>query len=271
MNKSIKIIFSLFAVVSLSSFKNSNGLDVDSNLVKNEKTATSPLTDSVKTLVIAPAEITNAMKKEKKKKIALVGNFGYSYRINEVDPSLSGILKQHVEKLKSGYSYDITAYYMYLKTMGFGLKYNVHNASQTTSNLVFTDSDGRSTYGGISDKISVDYFALAYIAKTPRSKTGEAFFEMSLGYMHYSNDYIFISEQGKYTGGNLGLSFGFGYDFQIAPNFLIGPKINFATTTLSSVQAENKLTGTKENLTLKDNKKIGLTRIDFSVGATVSF
>ena len=130
--------------------------------------------------------------------------------------------------MKSGLSYDLTAYYLKDGSNGFGIKYNVYQSSGTIRNQSLFLSDGTVISGDFSDDITISFIGPSFIiSENQNSKLGEANLELAIGYISYKNDSRIIGNPLKITGGDLGVIGGFGYHFRLAPNFLIGPQMNF--------------------------------------------
>ena len=57
----------------------------------------------------------------KEGKVAIMASAGYAWRTAEIDGSITYPLRSHVEKLTSGFHFDISAYHRIAPNMGLGL------------------------------------------------------------------------------------------------------------------------------------------------------
>lgn len=68
-------------------------------------------------------------KKEKELHFMVTADVNYAYRLETPENSFNVNDEQYLKNLKSGISYDISAYYMANEYVGIGLKYNVYKSS----------------------------------------------------------------------------------------------------------------------------------------------
>ncbi len=95
--------------------------------------------------------------------------------------------------------------------------------------------------------------------------------ELALGYMGYKDLATFSGNRMTIKGGNLGIVGGFGYQFRISPNFLVGPQVNFVGGVLNKVTLTYP-DGSKQKVKFEeDNEKENLWRIDLALGAKFRF
>ena len=91
--------------------------------------------------------------------------------------------------MKSGLSYDLTAYYLKDGSNGFGIKYNVYQSSGTIRNQSLFLSDRTVISGDFSDDITISFIGPSFIiSENQNSKLGEANLELAIGYISYKND-----------------------------------------------------------------------------------
>ena len=69
----------------------------------------------------------------KQSKVAIMASAGYAWRTAEIDGSITYPFRSHVEKITSGFHFDISAYHRIAPNMGLGLKFNRYSASAQTS------------------------------------------------------------------------------------------------------------------------------------------
>ncbi|WP_281310318.1 hypothetical protein [Flavobacterium flavigenum] len=207
----------------------------------------------------------------KTSKFLLLANVAQSFRVASSPDGLNSEQKEYLKKLKSGLSYDISAYYLKDERTGFGLKYNAYKSSGTLSNQQVTLDDGTTYRGDFSDDITISFIGASFIlTEGQNSRTGEANLELAIGYMAYQNKSTIIGSPLKITGGNLGMIGGIGYHFRVTPHFLIGPQINFAGGVLKKLKYKHA-DGSTETIKLDKEEFENLWRIDLAIGAKFRF
>lgn len=207
----------------------------------------------------------------KRDKIILTANIGTSFRLGETPNNIGAIEKSHIESLKRGLSYDISAYYMTSESSGFGLKYNVFQSQNTINNLTFTLADNSVTYGSISDDITIGFIGASVLhTENTAAKVGEGVFELAIGYIYYKDYARYANNKFEIRGGNLGMTGGFGYHFRVTPKFLIGPQVNFIAGVLKEVDIKYE-NGTTQTKKLDKDEYENLWRIDLVIGAKFRF
>ncbi|MEM0578107.1 hypothetical protein [Flavobacterium polysaccharolyticum] len=207
----------------------------------------------------------------KRSKFLFLANIAQSYRLASSPDGLNSEQKKYFRDLKSGISYDLTAYYVKDGRNGFGVKYNVYQSSGTIKNQSIILNDGTVISGAFSDDISITFIGPSIIlSENESARTGEANLELAIGYIGYQNDSKIIGNPLKITGGNLGMIGGMGYHFRLAPNFLIGPQVNFIGGMLKKLKY-TYADGTSETIKLNEEEYENLWRIDLAIGAKLRF
>lgn len=201
----------------------------------------------------------------------LLANVAQSFRVASSPDGLNSEQKKYMKKLKSGLSYDISAYYLKDDRTGFGLKYNVYKSSGTIRNQQITLNDGINYQGDFSDDITISFIGPSFIlTEGKNARVGEANLELAIGYMAYRNNSTIIGSPLKITGSNLGMIAGMGYHFRITPHFLLGAQANFVGGVLRKLKYEYP-NGSTETIKLDDEEIENLWRIDLAVGAKFRF
>jgi spermidine/putrescine-binding protein len=204
------------------------------------------------------------------KKIVLSVNGGYAYRLAAIADGIDGAAEQHMKNLKSGYSYQANLYYMFNKQTGVGIEYSAFKASETLpGQYEATGPNGQTGITTISDDITISYYGAGFIHNLLQEDEHKVYINASLGYMHYNNDAHIVGNY-KITGGNLGMAVGIAYQYMAAKGFSVGPRLGFAAATLTKVTYEGP-NGYNEEITLEDNNKESLLRLDLGVQAMYRF
>ena len=90
---------------------------------------------------------------------------------------------------------------------------------------------------------------------------------MSLGYMGYKNDKVFIDNY-TVTGNTIGLAFDFGYDITLFDNLLIGLQLSVITATISKFKWDDGIN--IQTINLEKGEYESLNRIDLSIGFRIN-
>ncbi|MBF4493110.1 hypothetical protein IR010_11205 [Flavobacterium sp. MR2016-29] len=201
----------------------------------------------------------------------LAANIAQSFRVASSPDGLNSEQKEYLKKLKSGVSYDISAYYLKEGKTGFGLKYNVYKSSGTIDNQIITEDDGTEYNGSFTDDITISFIGPSFImTEDERARVGEANLELALGYLSYQNKSTVFGSPVKITGSNLGVIGGMGYHFRITPHFLVGPQVNFVGGVLKKLKYKYE-DGSTETIKLGDDDFENLWRIDLAISAKFRF
>ncbi len=210
-------------------------------------------------------------KSYKRSKFLILANIAQSFRVAGTPSGLNSEQKKYIKQLKSGLSYDISAYYLKDSERGFGLKYNVYLSDGIIKNQPLVLQDGTTIRGDFTDDIKIAFIGPSFImSQNENAKLGEANLEIALGYMSYINNSTFIGAPIKISGGNLGMIGGMGFHFRLIPNVLLGPQINFAGGVLRKLKFKYP-DGTEETIKLDEDNLENLWRIDLALSAKFRF
>lgn len=205
----------------------------------------------------------------KNPKFVVLANVGQSFRLAETPDGLSAADREYVKELKTGLSYDFSAYYVKNES-GYGLKYNVFRSKNDRISPISLDPIV-SGLTSVSDDITISYIGPTFIyTEGQNAKVGEAFFEVSLGYMAYKNRATFEYERFTIKGGTFGMIAGGGYHFRVHKQFLIGPQVSFVGGTIKKFKLQRS-NGTTETIKLEKDNYENLWRIDLSISAKFRF
>jgi hypothetical protein len=210
-------------------------------------------------------------KSRKATNFLILSTIGQSFRVADSPKGLNTEQNTYLKKLKSGLSYDFSAYYLNDNQAGIGIKYNVYKSNGLLQNQVVTFKDGSEGVGSISDAITISFIGPSIIIyNNENSKLGEANLELALGYMSYENQARVLNQRFSVKGADLGIIGGMGYYFRLSPHFLIGPQVNFVGGVLRKLKITYS-DGSIENVKLEKEKFENLWRIDLTIGAQFRF
>ena len=192
----------------------------------------------------------------KQSKVAIMASAGYAWRTAEIDGSITYPFRSHVEKITSGFHFDISAYHRIAPNMGLGLKFNRYSASAETS------------LGGVylSTKDRIIFIGPSFLySNFERETPHKIYYDMAIGYVQYTSNTFVNTQKIENKGSALGLYSTIGYQYAVNRSFLIGPQIGFGLGVLKSY-TEN---GVRK--TLGNGEKEGLGRVSLAATATIRF
>ena len=194
----------------------------------------------------------------KQSKVTVMASAGYAWRTAKIPSGTAYYLKNHFEKLTSGFNFDISAYHRIAPNMGLGLKFNRYSASAETSLAgVYLNTKDRIIFIGPSFMYS------NFEMDTPH----KFYWDVALGYQQYTSSNNF-SGLGNFEvkGSSVGLYSTIGYQYAVNRSFLIGPQLGFGLGAVK-LHVENG-----RSLSLANNdKKEGLGRVSLAATATIRF
>lgn len=192
----------------------------------------------------------------KQSKVTVMASAGYAWRTAKIPSGTAYYLKNHFEKLTSGFNFDISAYHRIGPNMGLGLKFNRYSASAQTSPAgVYLSTKDRIIFIGPSFMYS------NFERETPH----KIYYDMAIGYVQYTSNTFVNTQKIENKGSALGLYSTIGYQYAVNRSFLIGPQIGFGLGVLKSY-TEN---GVRK--TLGNGEKEGLGRVSLAAMATIRF
>ena len=192
----------------------------------------------------------------KQSKVAVMASAGYAWRTAKIPSGTAYYLKNHFEKLTSGFNFDISAYHRIGPNMGLGLKFNRYSASAQTSPAgVYLSTKDRIIFIGPS------FLYSNFERETPH----KIYYDMAIGYVQYTSNTFVNTQKIENKGSALGLYSTIGYQYAVNRSFLIGPQIGFGLGVLKSY-TEN---GVRK--TLGNGEKEGLGRVSLADTATIRF
>jgi hypothetical protein len=190
-------------------------------------------------------------------------NAGYSYRVAKINENTPSDFREYTKKLKSGYHLGADVAYYFTEPLGVGLKAYVSKASNSVDNIYIQDIYGNTSYGKMSDDITITFIGPTFSTRLINAyKSNAAMFNFSLGYMGYLNDNVVVKNY-KITGSTIGLALDAGYDIGLTDNLSLGFQISIITGVMTQYDINDG--STVQHFKMKDNYE-SLNRIDLSVG-----
>jgi len=202
------------------------------------------------------SSVAGEVENVKQSKVTVMASAGYAWRTAKIPSGTAYYLKNHFEKLTSGFNFDISAYHRIRPNMGLGLKFNRYSASAQTSPAgVYLSTKDRIIFIGPS------FLYSNFERETPH----KIYYDMAIGYVQYTSNTFVNTQKIENKGSALGLYSTIGYQYAVNRSFLIGPQIGFGLGVLKSY-TEN---GVRK--TLGNGEKEGLGRVSLAATATIRF
>lgn len=198
------------------------------------------------------------------KKVSIVAGSGYAWRLGKYPMTLSENRRNHLEKMRSGFTHNVAVYYNILPNFGIGLKYYhfevdkashfwAYSAPLQKDVLVSTYSSDRMDYYGIGGIYS------NFDNKNTRHKY---YIDGTVGIMKYKQDtYVTYNGERDFMINNFALAGNIGYMYEFTPNILVGPQISGTAGIINEI--------TMGGIKLK--QKVSLFSISANIGATIRF
>lgn len=236
-------------------------ITIDSTLVNH----------TIKNVQTEPENYSNVAKVYRKSGFLLTANVAQSFRVASSPDGLNSEQKDYLRKLKSGISYDVSAYYLKEGKTGFGIKYNAYKSSGTLKDQDIILNDGSVLKGTAKDDITISFIGPSFIlTEDQHARVGEANLELAFGYLSYVNKSSIAGIPLKMTGSNFGMIGGMGYHFRITPHLLVGPQVSFIGGVLKKMKYTYE-DGSTETVKFGDDDFENLWRIDLAIGAKLRF
>lgn len=200
----------------------------------------------------------------------VTANVNYAYRLAKIPKEYNSLQRDYIKKLKSGISYDISAYYKFNSLRGIGLKYNVYRSSNEINNAQISAPDGQTGFGTISDDITISFYGATYIETYSKPNSPHTFqLEAGLGYMAYKNEAEALGSY-EFTAGTIGVTINAAYRYSVSESFSFGPQISLIGGSISEFDLTGP-NGYNETIKLGSNNRESLTRIDLGIVAAFRF
>jgi hypothetical protein len=198
-------------------------------------------------------------------RIAIDG--GGQYRTAKMASEIDPVLREHYNKLRSGFHYNAQIACFFAENHGIETMFTQHFFSNKLGQVYFTDEFGNVINSAIlKEKIIFNYIGINYIIRFYDSKKKNCFLmTMGMGYLGYI-DKLFLNDQefGKITASTVGVNLGVGYDIRISKRFCFGFKASLMGGSFSNYKQTigNSIT----NESFPDKNSEGLGTINLSVG-----
>jgi len=182
----------------------------------------------------------------------LAFNVGWSYRTPRIVDGLDPIIRDHIEKLKSGLNINLDASYFFTEMFGVGFKYDLYKASNSIQSL-----EGDITLNFLGPAFAMRSFDRA-------TKTNSWFMNCAIGYMGYTEHLKVPGQSVMLKGSTAGFVMDIGYDIAFSKNWSAGIQLSILSGILTEMNRTSN--GVTEKVKLEKDQFEGLHRFNISVG-----
>lgn len=194
-------------------------------------------------------------------KFTVIPAAGYAWRTAKFPSGIDSHTKDYIKQLKSGFNFDIGAYYRLNPVIGLGAKYNLYTASANgTFSTVDPQGNKISLNTETNDKIQFMGAGFIY-SNFEEDVKHKLYYDMALGVISYNSQLSGLTMKGS----NLGLAATVSYMYAVTPKIYIGPQLGYTAGVIKKL----KVNGVETELQ-KDNYE-GLHRVALNLGATFRF
>jgi len=209
----------------------------------------------------------NYVFKTKFPRVRIATDGGWQYRLAKMASGMDPFWKDHYNKLRSGFHYDVQVACFFAENHGIEAMFTQHFFSNKLGQVYFTDEFGNVIgSGSLREKITFNYVGANYIVRIYNSKKKNCFLMTAgIGYLGYI-DKLFLNDQesGKITAATVGFNLGLGYDIGISKYFSLGFKASLMGGSFSNYK--QTIGGTTTNESMPEKTSEGLGTINLSVG-----
>jgi hypothetical protein len=192
---------------------------------------------------------------------------GWQYRTPKLESGMEARLREHYQKMKSGFHYDIQAAYFFIESQGVELMFSQQMFGHRLGYGELTDENGSIiASGNVNNTITFDYIGINYVLRLFDSqKKNSWLFSIGLGYMGF-NERLFSDnvESWRRTASTLGSNIAIGYDFKVSKDFDIGLKLSLLGGSFN--RYKKTFNGITTNETMSEKTSEGLGTVKLSVG-----
>lgn len=199
-------------------------------------------------------------------KITINANYGPAFRVGQLPANLNQVAKNHINALKSGSSFDISAFYNINQNTAVGIKYNSFDTKVTTNNFPVAFDDGTTGVAAMASDHNISFIGVVYaIDNKSLNSAFEASLEMAIGQIRLDQTETILGQTVKTSGSTLGVTAGLGYKYRILKNIAIGPQLNMIGGVIRELKMQFP-DGSTRTITAKDNEGENVWRIDINFG-----
>lgn len=221
--------------------------------------------------IYAQNSTLSSNEKNKKNNFLISVSGGFAWRVGGTAKNLDEVQKSIIRDLKSGNSFDVSAYYK-LNQTGFGIKFNRFNSSTSVNNVDVVMADNfsiKNTTLVVNDEITFIGPSFYIDANDVNSKH-HGMIDLALGYLDYNSTSKVSNRTYEINSGTFGMIANMGYRYCFNKYISVGPQVSFVGGVLRSYEINGPNNFRKKMKLEKDNYE-NLWRIDLSLGATFRF
>jgi hypothetical protein len=190
---------------------------------------------------------------------------GWGYRTASLHKDLDVYQRNYVQKLKSGFQFDLSASYFFFEQFGVGLKYSDFFTNYEEDNWSLNLPGGSTPYGVLKTETRTTFVGPTFAWRIFDKQKRNCFvFDVGFGYMGYREKRSVNSEGLRLDATTVGTYLGVGYDLWLSAATSLG--FQFAAIGGSYSRYTVTSGGIKTSHSLETGNFEGIGRIELSVG-----
>ncbi len=192
----------------------------------------------------------------------MAANIGYGWRTAKIPSSLSSDERKHVEQLKSGLVWEVSAAYFFSDWSGLALEYAGYRATASSPGYFI---DAPHITGTVRTTDLMTYIGPAWVTRFSQRQTWIWECSFGLGYLAYTSKSMLRNKESKVAGSTLGSKVTIGGEYKFAKNWGFGANIQVLGGVLSE-ETITDMNGVKSTVEFKEDEGEGLGHIRLQVG-----
>ncbi len=201
--------------------------------------------------------------------------FGPSWYTAKNPEGLASAEEDHMDALKKGFHFEITAAYFVNPSIGIGFTHNRLSTSQTTN--ITGEVEGQNINLELKEDIFTSLTGPVFLVRTPITNSKSVFYSsLALGLLSYGNEaitsapaYTSATKSVKRNGDSFGGNIAAGIDIGIIDDFAINAQLSYLFGNLSKVTINSN--GSSEEAELEGDNKINASRLSIGIGVSFRF
>lgn len=185
------------------------------------------------------------------------------------DPNFLPGFEDYMKDLRTGYQVEFSYSYFLTEKLGIGLTASYFSTNAQEENVQGTDGFNNPVESLLSNDIQAFFIGASLPLRFfSRNKKNAFIWNTSIGYIDYQDSYFFV-ERTISNGQGFGTMSTFGYNFGINDNLSFGIQLGLVASYFRNIQVTNE--NTSFEVELSDNRPLGSSRVDFSMGIRYHF
>ncbi len=194
---------------------------------------------------------------------------GYGYRLGRPPNGLDPVVRNYVNKLRSGFHWGLHGHYFVSEGIGFGVNFNIFQSSESTDRIETDFSDG-TVEQGLANEIKISFIGPSVAARILSANQRNAFVSsLAIGYMGFREEERAGLRTSSTTGSTIGYISNLGYEFGVSKSVSLGFSTSVILGFLNKVELEESGTTRTINVKQEFGNSESLSRINVSINLRI--